>query len=157
MYHPLVYYAAYFSIRGNGFNALSMTKPADYVLRELQILKAMDQRDLSEKNKDEIVVMEMVYEMGLRGYHFLPVDLYKSDATRFTIEGHGLRCPFTSLPSFGIAATQNLMAAREEPFISVEDLKSRARLSAGVVDMLRDAGALSGLNDSNQVDFFSFL
>ncbi|MGI6696039.1 MAG: PolC-type DNA polymerase III [Christensenellales bacterium] len=157
VYHPLVYYAAYFSIRGNGFNALTMTKPPDYIMKELQILKSMDQRDLSEKNKDEIVVMEMVYEMGLRGYHFLPVDLYKSDATRFQIEGVGLRCPFTSLPNFGIAAAQNLMAAREDPFISIEDLKSRAKLSTAVIDMLRDSGSLSGLSDSNQVDFFSFL
>ena len=157
VYHPMVYYAAYFSIRGNGFNALTMTKPPEFVMRELQALKAIDQRELSEKNKDEIVVMEMVYEMGLRGFHFLPVDLYKSDATKFQIEGNGLRCPFTSLPNFGIAAAQNLMAARDEPFISIEDLKSKARLSTAVIDMLRDSGALSGLSDSNQVDFFSFL
>ena len=157
VYHPLVYYAAYFSIRGGGFNALNMTKPAEYVLKELESLKATDQRDLSEKNKDEIVVMEMVYEMGLRGFHFLNVDLYKSHETQFLIEENGLRCPFTSLPGFGIAAAQNLVAAREEPFISVEDLKARAKLSTAVIDMLRDTGALSGLSDSNQVDFFSFL
>ncbi len=157
VYHPLVYYAAYFTIRGGGFNALSMTKPPEYVFKELQSLKATDQRDLSEKNKDEIVVMEMVYEMGLRGFHFLPVDLYKSHETQFLIEGNGLRCPFTKLPNFGIAAAQNLVAAREEPFISVEDLKNRARLSTAVIDMLRDSGALSGLNDSNQVDFFSLI
>lgn len=157
VYHPLVYYAAYFSIRGGGFNALNMTKPAEYVLKELESLKATDQRDLSEKNKDEIVVMEMVYEMGLRGFHFLNVDLYKSHETQFLIEENGLRCPFTSLPGFGIAAAQNLVAAREEPFLSVEDLKARAKLSTAVIDMLRDTGALSGLSDSNQVDFFSFL
>lgn len=157
VYHPLVYYAAYFSIRGGGFSALTMTKPPDYLARELQALKALDQRELTEKNKDEIVVMEMAFEMGLRGFHFLPVDLYKSHESQFIIEGNGLRCPFTSLPNFGIAAAQNLVAVRQEPFISVEDLKTRARLSAAVIEMLKDTGALSGLSDSNQVDFFSLM
>jgi DNA polymerase-3 subunit alpha (Gram-positive type) len=157
VYHPLVYYAAYFSIRGNGFNALTMTKPPEYIKKELHTLKTMEQRDLSEKNKEEIVVMEMVYEMGLRGFRFLPVDLYRSHESHFLIEGDALRCPFTSLPNFGIAAAQNLVAAREEPFISVEDLKARARLSVAIIDMLRDMGTLNGLSDSNQVDFFSLL
>ncbi|NLO13170.1 MAG: hypothetical protein GX124_03485 [Clostridiales bacterium] len=112
---------------------------------------------MSEKNKEEIVVMEMVYEMGLRGFRFLPVDLYRSHESHFLIEGDALRCPFTSLPNFGIAAAQNLVAAREEPFISVEDLKARARLSVAIIDMLRDMGTLNGLSDSNQVDFFSLL
>ncbi len=158
VHHPMVYYAAYFSIRGKGFNALTMAKPTAFILNELQMLKAMEQRDLSEKNKDEIVVLELAYEMSLRGFQFLPVDLYKSDATQFLIEENGLRCPFTSLPNFGITAAQNLMAARgEEPFISVEDLKTRARLSTAVIGMLKDSGALSGLSDTNQVDFFSLL
>ncbi|MDD4081443.1 MAG: PolC-type DNA polymerase III [Eubacteriales bacterium] len=157
VYHPLVYYAAYFTIRGSGFSALTMTKPPEYIKKELHNLKSIEQRDLTEKNKEEIVVMEMVYEMGLRGFSFLPVDLYKSHESHFLIEGDALRCPFTSLPSFGIAAAQNLVAAREEPFISVEDLKTRARLSVAVINMLRDMGTLNGLSDTNQVDFFSLL
>ncbi len=106
VHHPMVYYAAYFSIRGKGFNALTMAKPTAFILNELQMLKAMEQQDLSEE-QDEIVVLELAYEIGLRGFQFLPVDLYKSDATQFLIEENGLRCPFTSLPNFGITAAQN--------------------------------------------------
>lgn len=157
VYHPLVYYAAYFSIRGKGFNALTMTKPLQFIKQDLQNLYNLPLKDRSEVNKSEITVLEVVHEMNLRGFTFLPVDLYKSDAFNFVIEGQALRCPFTSLPGFGEAAANGIIQTRQEPYISIEDLKNKARLSTTAVEMLRECGALNGLSDSNQIDIFSFL
>lgn len=157
IYHPLVYYAAYFSIRGKGFNALTMIKPVEIIRRDLQILYDMPQRERTDKNENEITVLELIHEMGLRGYHFLPVDLYKSDATQFLIEDGALRCPFTSLSGFGEAAAQGIMQTREDGYISIEDLKNKAKLSASNIELLRECGAISGLSDTNQVDFFSLM
>jgi DNA polymerase-3 subunit alpha (Gram-positive type) len=157
IYHPLVYYAAYFSIRGKGFNALSMIKPVEYIRRDLQLLYDTPQRERSDKNENEITVLELIHEMGLRGYHLLPVDLYKSDATQFLIEDGALRCPFTSLSGFGEAAAQGILQTRADGYISIEDLKNKAKLSTSNIELLRECGALSGLNDTNQVDFFSLL
>ncbi len=157
VYHPLVYYAAYFSIRGKGFNALNMVKPLEFIKRDLQNLYDIPLRDRSEVNKNEITVLELIHEMNLRGFTFLPVDLYKSEAVNFVIEGKALRCPFTSMPGFGEAMANGILESRGEGYISIEDLKNKARLSTTVVEMLRECGALNGLNDSNQVDFFSLL
>lgn len=157
VYKPLVYYAAYFSIRGKGFNALSMTRPASYLRRDLQALYDIPQRDRTDKNEAEITVLEMAQEMSLRGYSFLPVDLYKSDATQFLIEGDALRCPFTALSGFGDSAAQGIVQTRQGGYLSVEDLKAKAGLSTAAIDLLRECCALNGLNDTNQVDFFSFL
>ncbi len=57
----------------------------------------------SEKNrtKDIITILEVVYEMNLRGIELLPVDLYKSDATHFLIEADAIRPPFNAIPSVG--------------------------------------------------------
>lgn len=157
VHHPLAYYCAYFSIRGSGFNALTMVKPAVYLKNDLDALNQLDSKDLSEKNKDEIVVLELAYEMALRGFSFLPVDLYRSDATKFIIEGDGLRCPFTSMPGFGESAAQGIVGARSENFISIEDLRTKARLSTSAIDLLKQAGALAGMQDTNQVSFFTLM
>ena len=157
VYKPLVYYAAYFSIRGKGFNALTMNRPLEYIRQDLQALYDTPQRERTDKNENEITVLELVREMNLRGIHFLPVDLYKSDAINFLIEDGGLRCPFTSLPGFGESAAQGILETRGEPYVSIEDLKEKAKISSTGIELLRECGALNGLNDTNQVDFFSML
>ncbi len=157
VYRPMVYYAAYFSIRGKGFNSLSMVKPLQFIKKDLQNLYDIPLRDRSEVNKNEITVLELIHEMNLRGFSFLPVDLYKSDAVNFLIEGDALRCPFTSMPGFGESAANGIIQTRDEPYISIEDLKTKAKLSNTAIEQLRECGALSGLNDTNQVDIFSLL
>ena len=91
----------------------------------------------------------------MRGIRLLPVDLYRSDVRRFTIENGDLRCPLTSLGGLGESSALPIVEARRQgPFISVEDLRSRARLGQGVIDMLRANGALEGLAESNQISMF---
>jgi DNA polymerase-3 subunit alpha (Gram-positive type) len=154
---PLVYYAAYFSIRGKEFNALTMCKPVSFIRESIDTLRKIGQRDMSDKNEKELVILELVHEMNLRGFRFLTVDLYKSDANQFLIEGNSLRCPFTALNGFGESAAQGILNVRSEPFISIEDLKIRAKISSPAIELLRESGALNGLTDSNQVDFFSLI
>lgn len=157
VFMPLVYYAAYFSIRGKGFNAMTMVKPLQFIKHDLQALYDTPQRERSDKNESEITVLELVHEMNLRGFTFLPVDLYKSHPTQFLIEGEALRCPFTSISGFGESAAQGIVDTRDEKYISIEDLKEKAKLGNAVIELLRECGALNGLNDTNQVDFFSML
>ena len=47
--------------------------------------------------------------------------------------------------------------ARGERFVSIQDLKQRAKLSSSCIDLLHESGALKGMSDTNQVDFFSLL
>ena len=48
-------------------------------------------------------------------------------------------------------AAQGIVAVRDKPFLSIEDLKNRAKVSSAVIELLRAAGALEGLKDTNQV------
>ena len=155
--YPLAYYAAYFTIRSSGFNANSMLKPKAYIKTMLQDLRAVDSKDLSGVQKDEIVALEVVLEFLARGYSFLPPDLYKSGVKDFAIEDQALRVPFTALGGLGVAAAQSIADARTDAFASIEDLRTRTRINSNGIDMLREAGALKGLSDSNQVDFFSLI
>ena len=114
---------------------------------------------LSVKDKQEQNAYRMLLEMQQRGIRMLPVDLYKSHASRFLPENGALRCPFTSVSGFGEAAVQGILETRDpqKPYLSVEDLRLRARLGTSAIDMLRQQGALEGLPETSQVDLFSFL
>lgn len=155
--HPLAYYATYFGTRAPGFDAVTMTRPAPYLKAMLEDLEALDQREISGQQKNQIVALEVVLEMLARGFSFLPPDLYLSDAERFLMEGNALRVPFSSMVGFGLGAARSIIEARGERFVSIQDLKDRARLSSSCIDLLRESGALKGLSDTNQVDFFSLL
>ena len=124
-------------------------------------LKEFAEREekLTIKDKQEENALHMVLEMQERGIRMLPVDLYRSDATRFLPEGSDLRCPFTAINGLGEAAIQGLLDTRDlaKPYISVEDLQARAHVGGSVVEMLRAQGALEGLPETSQVDFFSMM
>ena len=49
------------------------------------------------------------------------------------------------------------MAAREEePFFSIEDLQTRAKLTKSVVEILRSNGVVKNLNETDQLTFGGF-
>ena len=134
-----------------------MILPIDQVRQKLQEMYALDnEKKTTAKDKDMITALEMVLEMMARGYYFLPADLYKSDVSRFIPEGDkGLRVPFTALGGLGEAVAQSIVEARSIPFLSVEDLKNRGKVSSAVMDLLREHGCLKDLAETNQVTLFS--
>lgn len=154
VYHPLAYYAAYFSIRCSGFDAETMIRPIDYLRRMLDDLKNKDPKELSGKEKDEIVALEVVIEMNARGFRFLPVDLYKSEVSSFVMEDGALRCPFNALSGFGEQAAQTIVEERARPFLSIEDLKKRTKVTAAGVEMLKACGAIRDISETDQITFF---
>ncbi|NLO85745.1 MAG: PolC-type DNA polymerase III [Clostridiales bacterium] len=156
VYHPVAYYAAYFTIRGDGFDAAKMLLSNETLRDRLNDFELREEK-LSVREKQEENAFHMVLEMQERGIQMLPVDLYKSHLNRFLPEDGNLRCPFTSISSFGESAAQGIIDTRDEskPYLSVEDLRMRARVGASATEMLRLQGALEGLPETSQVDLFS--
>ncbi|NLY89803.1 MAG: PolC-type DNA polymerase III [Firmicutes bacterium] len=154
LYHPEAFYASYFTVRANDFDAgLMLTSPGESY-EQLQELKRKG-NEASAREKNLYTILEVVREAMLRGIRFLPVDLYLSDPTRFLITPEGLRVPLVSLPGLGENAAICLdRARREKKFFSVEDLKTRARLSSAVIDVLKKNGCLNGLPEKNQLTLF---
>src|SRR5699024_11381443 len=105
--------------------------------------------------KGLLTVLESVREMLARGLSFQPVDLYRSDATRFLVDGDSLIPPFSSVAGIGTNAANNIAQARKEgEFLSIEDLQKRSRISSSVVDVLRRLGCLENMPESNQLTLF---
>ena len=110
----------------------------------------------SAKDKEQQTALELVLEMNMRGIRFLPVDLYKSDIRKFVIENGNLRCPFTSLGGLGESAAIAIYEARKAgPFVSIEDLRTRAHIGQGVIDLLQAHGSLAGMSETSQMSLFT--
>lgn len=153
VHHPEAFYAAYFTMRADDFDASLAVAGMRRCLQELERLDARG-NDASAKEKAKASLLEVMVEAMARGIAFLPVDLYQSDATRFTIEEGKLRCPLQSLPGVGESAARAICAARARRFTSISDLQSKAKVTKAVVQALREHGALETLPESDQLELF---
>jgi len=156
VYYPLAYYAAYFSIRANAFSYELMCQGKDkleYYIRDYK--KRSD--TLSNKEQDTLKDMRLVQEMYARGYEFLPIDLYKSKATKFQIIDGKLLPPFSTIEGMGDKAADAVeMAAADGPYLSLDDFRQRTKVSKTVIDFMADLGLFGDLPTSNQLSLFDF-
>lgn len=154
VHRPLEFYATYFTVRADDFDIPLMVKGSAAIRQKIEEIEGKG-HDAQPKEKALLTVLEMALEMVERGFSFANVDLYRSDATRFLIEGNSLLAPFNALPGLGTNAALNIVKAREEgEFLSKEDLLSRSRISKTILEYLEEQGALQGLPESNQLSLF---
>ncbi|WP_372791793.1 PolC-type DNA polymerase III [Lentilactobacillus sp. SPB1-3] len=157
VYFPLVYYAAYFSVRADDFDIVSMSRGKDAVKNAMKEItdKGME---ASTKEKNLLTVLELANEMLERGYEFKMVDLDKSDASEWLIDGKTLIAPFDSVPGLGLNVAKQIVAAREDrPFISKEDLAKRGKVSKTLIEFMTENNILNGLPDENQLSLFDMM
>ena len=113
--------------------------------------------DTSKKDKDLITILEVVYEMNKRGIKLLPVDIYKSQGTKFVIEDGAIRPPFNAIPGVGDTAALAIAEKRgTEPFRSIEEFAARTGSNSGVISALEGCGCFDGLPKSDQISLFDF-
>ena len=157
VYYPAEYYAAYFTGRGEDFDAGPVTRGHDSVKQLIASLRAMG-KEASAKDQASLETLYVINEAMCRGVEFLPVDLYRSHAHKFLMEDGKIRLPFTSVKGLGGAAAEGMMNGRDEndPFISWDDLQARTGISKAVLESLSELGALKGLPESSQISLFNF-
>ncbi|HOB39917.1 MAG: PolC-type DNA polymerase III [Limnochordia bacterium] len=154
VHHPLAFYAALFSLQAGDFDAQLVMGGEEAVRAELARITNKSY-EATPKERSMVTLLEIIIEAMARGVRFLPVDLYKSAAQTFLIEGSALRLPFASLQGVGASAATGIVQAREAgEFISVEDLRQRAGITKAVIEALRLHGCLEGLPETNQLTLF---
>lgn len=157
VYFPTLYYAAYFSVRATNFDIVAMSRGMNSTKAKIQEIKQMG-NEASAKDKDLLTVLELANEALERGITFNMVDLYKSDAEQWILDGQTLIAPFNAVPGLGDNVAKRIMVARAEgEFLSKEDLAQRGGVSKTLMDFFDQNGVLDGMSDQNQLDLFALL
>jgi DNA polymerase-3 subunit alpha (Gram-positive type) len=154
VYYPEAFYAAFFSVRADEFDIDCCGQGSERVKEKMDELRLMG-KEMTAKDDGLLKILEVAYEMYARGIKFLPMDLYKSDSKRFIVEPEGLRPPFNAIQGLGGAAADKIVTERQlSLYISIDDLKTRTKISKTVIEQMRKIGCLEGLPETSQLTFF---
>ncbi|MDE5792849.1 MAG: PolC-type DNA polymerase III, partial [Oscillospiraceae bacterium] len=107
LYMPLEYYATYFSVRGNDFDAVLAIQGKEAVREKIIELQAKGNA-CTKKENDLLDILMITNEMLSRGFSFLPIDIKKSHAYNYLLEDGKIRIPFSALAGVGVAMANNV-------------------------------------------------
>lgn len=160
VYRPEEYYCAFFSIRGDEFDADTMCRGQSKVVENRKELARAKQDDRNNpKLKSKYYLTELVEEMYARDIEFVPISITESDAVYFRKVGDKkILPPLNAISSISDAIATSIVKAREAgPFLNKEDLMTRAGIGQSTVKRLTEYGLLDDLPDSSQVSIFDML
>ena len=154
VHEPLAFYATFFTVRAKAFDAEYCCAGLDAVKRKIREIE--NNKDASAVEQDLMTTLEVCYEFYRRGFHFDTIDIYRSDATKFTVTEGGLLPPFISVHGLGEAAALDTVEKRRgKEFISVEEFSMCCnKLSKTHIEQLRALGAFAGMADTSQLTLF---
>jgi DNA polymerase-3 subunit alpha (Gram-positive type) len=156
VYYPESFYATYFTVRADDFDAALIMKGSEFVRETIKTFTAKG-NDLTTKEKSVLTILEVALEMYMRNIKFVPIDLYKSDSYKFVITEEGIRPPLNALQGVGVNAARSIANERElGEFLSIEDMRARTRVTKTVIEALQEQGVLDNLPETSQLSLFSF-
>ena len=154
VYHPLAYYAAYFSIRAKAFSYEDMCLGKEHLDERIRQIKNTPKHEVKNADLDLLREMKIADEMYARGYEFMPIDIYKAKAKDFQVIDGKIMPAFTSIDGMGEkAALQVEEAARGEAFTSLENFRNRTKAPQACIDKMKELGIMGDLDETDQLSF----
>ncbi len=154
IFHPLAYYAAFFSIRATSFSYELMCQGKEKLEYHIQEFKNRGDA-LTKKEQDTMKDMRIVQEMYARGFSFVPIDIYESEAHRFRIVDGKLMPSLDCIEGLGDKAADAVVeAARDGRFLSIDDFRQRTKVSKSVIDLMESMHLFGDIPQSNQISLF---
>lgn len=163
VYHPEYYYVSFFTLRSDAYDIETMINGKESIEQRLNSIQNRlnnyeTQNQVSKKEKDILITLEVALEMHLRGYRFANISLQQSLATEFLVDPNDHKVlipPFATVDGLGANVAKSIVEARNElPFISKEDIIKRTQLSNTLLAKLENMHVLDGLQDENQLSLF---
>ena len=156
VYHPQAFYAVYFTVRGDDIDYEAAVGGPAVARAHMDAVKRRLKEEKNAKDEDLLVSLQLVNEMLVRGYEFLPIELGKSRGSKYVVEDDKVRLPFSALKGLGGAAADSLERATiaGQEYLSVEELQQATGVTSAVLESLRTAGVLAHLPESSQVSLF---
>jgi DNA polymerase-3 subunit alpha (Gram-positive type) len=156
VHKPGIYYATYFSTRFDDFDIDVMIKGYDDIKKRMFEIQSKGY-DATNKESSILETLKLCLEATARGFRFGNIDIEKSDGKNFVLDSDGktLICPFKTLDGLGDSVANKIIEERnKQPFISIEDLQNRGKISNTIIDKLRTLNVLEGLPETSQLSLF---
>ena len=160
IYYPLEYYAAYYTVKGKGFDYEKMCVSFPKLRQNLKELKdyIANNRDTTANDKLLLRDMRIVEEMMARGVEFTPIDIFKAKAREFQVVDGKIMPALNSIAGLGDNAAEAIeREAANGPYLSVEEFISRTKVSKTNADLLKELGLLGSIPDTNQLSIFDLV
>lgn len=156
--YPEAFYAATFSVKYDDFDYQIMCFGENKARETYSSIMAMG-KEASAKDKTTADMLKLVIELYARGIKFAPIDLYESGTTKFKVidkdDGKYILPPFCTISGFGVTAAESLVNARDDgTFETIEELQKRTGLGQSNIQMLKDAGVLGNMRETDQLTLF---
>ena len=152
---PVYFYASWYSSKATDVDVENMIKGYSSIKARLEDIEEKGY-EATNKEEGQAESLKIALEATARGIKFLPIDLYKSDATVWVTKSDTeIYPPFSAIEGLGDTVAKNIVLEREKKScISVEDVQKRAKISQTLIDKMKEMGILDGLPDSNQLTLF---
>ncbi len=159
--YPVEYYATYMTVRGEDIDTVTVLQGRAAVKKKMQELnEKIKTKQATAKEEGTYTSLQVINEMMARGIEVLPIDIYKSTASRYMVENGKIRLPFSAMSGCGVNAAEDLEKARYDEngnlveFLSIEDVQLRSGASKTIIETLEESGAFADLPKSTQLSFF---
>jgi DNA polymerase-3 subunit alpha (Gram-positive type) len=154
VYYPSAFYCAWLSTKIDNFDIECAVHGKKYTERAMDGLYALGNH-ATAKQKEQLTVYEVIYELFSRGCEFMMPQLGVSDPCMFNVVDDKINIPFMAVSGVGKSAAESLSEAyAEKPFASIDEAKRRTKLSATNIDDLKKYGVFDGIPDSAQISIF---
>ena len=154
VFYPREYYAAYYSVRADGFDFDKMCFGVEKLRFYMQ--EYLEKEKLSATENICLRDMRICEEMYARGIHFAKLDIYKAKAKDFQITEEGEIMPaFSSIAGLGEAVAMGLEeGGKHGPYLSKDDFVQRTHCPKAFADKFHELGLLGEIPLSNQISLF---
>ena len=152
---PVYFYASWLTSKATDVDVETMIKGYDAIKNK--IIEIQNKGfEATNKELGQLESLKVCLEATARGIKFLPVDLDKSNSTVWGVKDEtSIYPPFASIDGLGDTVAKNLVSEREKrPFLSVEEVQYRAKVSGTLIDKMKSMGIFDGMSESNQLSLF---
>ena len=156
VHKPEIYYTTYFSTRFDDFDLETMIGGYDAIKKKILEISGKG-FDATNKEQSVLKTLKIALEATARGYKFGNIDIERSDGKNFILDDDQktMICPFRTLDGLGSEVSKNIVDSRnKKPFISIEDLQTRGKVSSTTIDKLRQLHVLDNLPETSQLSLF---
>ncbi len=152
---PVYFYASWLTSKATDVDVEVMIKGYDAI--RAKILEIQNKGyEATNKEIGQLESLKVCLEATARGIKFLPIDLNKSAATVWGVKDDtSIYPPFSSIDGLGDTVANNIVEEREKrPFLSVEEVQYRSKISLTLLDRMKSMGIFDGMSESNQLSLF---